>query len=52
MADGEAEPVVMKLDVRISNTKSMRDKLTQNQLATLRELASSGHDPFIAACYC
>jgi hypothetical protein len=35
--DGEAEPVVVKLGVWVSNTKSRRDKLAQDQLA-LREL--------------
>ncbi|HCA87777.1 MAG TPA: helicase [Streptomyces sp.] len=35
--DGE-EPVVVKLGVWISNTKSRRDKLTQEQLGALREL--------------
>jgi hypothetical protein len=32
----EAEPVVVKLGVWISNTKSRRDKLTQDQLNALR----------------
>ncbi|MFG2563728.1 Helicase associated domain protein [Streptomyces sp. NPDC048496] len=36
--DGEAEPVVVKLGVWVSNTKSRRDKLTQEQLVALREL--------------
>ncbi|GAB2331265.1 hypothetical protein STREPTOSP366_64140 [Streptomyces variabilis] len=36
--DGEAEPVPVKLGVRVSNTKSRRDKLAQDQLAALREL--------------
>lgn len=36
--DGEAEPVVVKLGVWASNTKSRRDKLTQEQLDALREL--------------
>lgn len=36
--DGEAEPVVVKLGVWISNTKSRRDKLTAEQLDALREL--------------
>ncbi|NGO13125.1 DEAD/DEAH box helicase family protein [Streptomyces sp. HC44] len=35
---GEAEPVAVKLGVWISNTKSRRDKLTQEQLNALREL--------------
>ncbi|MEJ1202577.1 MULTISPECIES: Helicase associated domain protein [unclassified Streptomyces] len=36
--DGEAEPVLVKLGVWVSNTKTRRDKLTQEQLAALREL--------------
>ncbi|MFJ3214256.1 DEAD/DEAH box helicase [Streptomyces flaveolus] len=36
--DGEAEPALVKLGVWVSNTKSRRDKLTQEQLAALREL--------------
>jgi hypothetical protein len=36
--DGEAEPVAVKLGVWVSNTKSRRDKLTQDQLDALREL--------------
>ncbi|MEU1050713.1 Helicase associated domain protein [Streptomyces sp. NPDC005897] len=36
--DGEAEPVTVKLGVWVSNTKSRRDKLAQDQLAALREL--------------
>jgi superfamily II DNA or RNA helicase len=36
--DGETEPVTVKLGVWISNTKSRRDKLTQDQLDALREL--------------
>ncbi|MGY1583257.1 Helicase associated domain protein [Streptomyces sp. MN13] len=36
--DGEAEPVVVKLGVWVSNTKSRRDKLTHEQLDALREL--------------
>ncbi|MFB6962822.1 Helicase associated domain protein [Streptomyces sp. NPDC056309] len=36
--DGEAEPVVVKLGVWVSNTKSRRDKLAQDQLDALREL--------------
>ncbi|MGW7757082.1 Helicase associated domain protein [Streptomyces violaceusniger] len=35
---GEAEPVVVKLGVWVSNTKSRRDRLTQEQLVALREL--------------
>ncbi|MGW7688508.1 Helicase associated domain protein [Streptomyces asiaticus] len=35
---GEAEPVAVKLGVWVSNTKSRRDKLAQDQLAALREL--------------
>lgn len=36
--DGEAEPVTVKLGVWISNTKSRRDKLTADQLASLAAL--------------
>ncbi|MFJ5635338.1 Helicase associated domain protein [Streptomyces goshikiensis] len=36
--EGEAEPVVVKLGVWISNTKSRRDKLTADQLAALAKL--------------
>ncbi|MGW3781595.1 helicase associated domain-containing protein [Streptomyces sp. NPDC005091] len=36
--DSEAEPVVVKLGVWVSNTKSRRDKLTQEQLDALRKL--------------
>nr|WP_246111623.1 helicase associated domain-containing protein [Streptomyces hawaiiensis] len=36
--DREAEPVVVKLGVWISNTKSRRGKLTQEQLDALRKL--------------
>ncbi|MEU8718365.1 Helicase associated domain protein [Streptomyces sp. NPDC048663] len=36
--DGEAEPAAVKLGVWVSNTKSRRDKLTQDQLDALREL--------------
>ncbi|MFJ9352573.1 Helicase associated domain protein [Streptomyces sp. NPDC101237] len=36
--EGEAAPVVVKLGVWISNTKTRRDKLTPEQLATLTEL--------------
>ncbi|MFJ3505742.1 Helicase associated domain protein [Streptomyces sp. NPDC090135] len=36
--DGEAEPVVVKLGVWVSNTKSRRDKLTADQLAALAQL--------------
>lgn len=38
-ADGETEPVVVKLGVWVSNTKSRRDKLDQEQLAALRGLS-------------
>ncbi|MFE5966207.1 Helicase associated domain protein [Streptomyces sp. NPDC056463] len=37
-ADGETEPVVVKLGVWVSNTKSRRDKLGQEQLNALAEL--------------
>ncbi|WP_026179408.1 DEAD/DEAH box helicase [Streptomyces hokutonensis] len=36
--DGETEPVVVKLGVWVSNTKSRRDKLSIAQLAALAEL--------------
>ncbi|MFD9217790.1 Helicase associated domain protein [Streptomyces sp. NPDC059544] len=36
--DGEAAPVTVKLGVWVSNTKSRRDKLTQEQRDALREL--------------
>ncbi|MFF3062392.1 helicase associated domain-containing protein, partial [Streptomyces sp. NPDC057909] len=36
--DGETEPMVVKLGVWVSNTKSRRDKLTAEQLDALREL--------------
>ncbi|BCL33449.1 Helicase associated domain protein [Streptomyces aurantiacus] len=36
--DGETEPVVVKLGVWISNTKTRRDKLAQEQRAALTEL--------------
>lgn len=36
--DGETEPVVVKLGVWVSNTKTRRDKLAQEQLNALREL--------------
>ncbi|WP_217142051.1 DEAD/DEAH box helicase [Streptomyces sp. AC627_RSS907] len=38
VVDGEEEPAVVKLGVWISNTKTRRDKLTQEQLDALREL--------------
>ncbi|WP_073865842.1 DEAD/DEAH box helicase [Streptomyces sp. CB01249] len=37
-ADGEAEPMTVKLGVWISNTKSRRDRLDADQLAALAEL--------------
>ncbi len=36
--EGGAEPVVVKLGVWVSNTKSRRDKLTADQLAALAKL--------------
>lgn len=36
--EGATEPVVVKLGVWVSNTKTRRDKLTQEQLAELRAL--------------
>jgi hypothetical protein len=38
VVDGKTEPVVVKLGVWVSNTKSRRDKLTAEQLNALREL--------------
>ncbi|MFD3585730.1 Helicase associated domain protein [Streptomyces sp. NPDC058683] len=37
-ADGETEPVLVKLGVWVSNTKFRRDRLAQEQLDALREL--------------
>jgi hypothetical protein len=39
--DGETEPVAVKLGVWVSNTKSRRDKLAQDQLDALAELGVS-----------
>lgn len=39
--DGEERPVVVKLGIWISNTKTRRDKLTAEQLDALRELGIS-----------
>ncbi|TXS33139.1 hypothetical protein EAO71_03495 [Streptomyces sp. ms191] len=36
--DGETEPVIVRLGVWVSNTKSRRDKLTRDQLDALRML--------------
>ncbi|MEV8129413.1 Helicase associated domain protein [Streptomyces sp. NPDC085944] len=36
--DGEAEPMIVKLGVWVSNTRARRDKLTAKQLDALREL--------------
>ncbi|MFF0052709.1 helicase associated domain-containing protein [Streptomyces sp. NPDC005498] len=36
--DGEAEPVVVKLGVWVSNTRARRDKLSAEQLDALRDL--------------
>lgn len=38
--DGETEPVVVKLGVWVSNTKSRRDRLTQEQRNALRKLGA------------
>ncbi|MEV0227204.1 Helicase associated domain protein [Streptomyces sp. NPDC050704] len=38
VVDGEAGPVVVRLGVWVSNTKSRRDKLAQEQLDALRKL--------------
>jgi hypothetical protein len=47
--DGEAEPVVVKLGVWISNTKSRRDKLAAEQLAALAALGMDWAGPAPAA---
>ncbi|MFJ5901927.1 hypothetical protein ACIQFZ_42945 [Streptomyces sp. NPDC093064] len=36
--DGETEPVIVKLGVWVSNTKTRRDKLAPEQRNALREL--------------
>ena len=38
VVDGESEPVIVKLGVWISNTKSRRDRLDADQQAALRQL--------------
>ncbi|MGW1771466.1 hypothetical protein [Streptomyces sp. NPDC002104] len=38
--EGEAEPVVVKLGVWVSNTKNRRDRITVDQLAALAELGT------------
>ncbi|MBB6440201.1 hypothetical protein [Streptomyces candidus] len=43
--DGEAEPVVVKLGVWISNTKSRRDRLDADQLAALTALGVDWASP-------
>ncbi|MFB8016900.1 helicase associated domain-containing protein, partial [Streptomyces rochei] len=49
--DGEAEPVLVKLGVWISNTKSRKDRLDTDQLATLAKLGMdwAGPTPAIEA---
>lgn len=42
---GETEPVIVKLGVWISNTKSRRDKLTADQLAALAALGMDWAGP-------
>jgi hypothetical protein len=42
--DGETEPVIVKLSVWVSNTKSRRDKLTQDQLTRYGSSAWSGRN--------
>lgn len=37
-ADGETEPVTVKLGVWVSNTRARRDKITRQQMDALREL--------------
>jgi hypothetical protein len=46
--DGEAEPVVVKLGVWISNTKSRRDRLDADQLAALAALGMDWARPVTA----
>ncbi|MCX4625146.1 helicase associated domain-containing protein, partial [Streptomyces albogriseolus] len=36
--DGETKPVTVKLGIWVSNTKTRRDKLSAEQLTSLREL--------------
>lgn len=43
--EGEVEPVVVKLGVWVSNTKSRRDKLTADQLAALAKLGMDWAGP-------
>ncbi|MFI6951743.1 Helicase associated domain protein [Streptomyces sp. NPDC050422] len=43
--DGETEPVIVKLGVWISNTKSRRDRLDADQLAALRKLGMEWNGP-------
>ncbi|WP_443044044.1 hypothetical protein [Streptomyces sp. NBC_00322] len=38
MVEGQEEPAEHRLGVRVSNTKSRRDKLTQEQRTALAEL--------------
>jgi superfamily II DNA or RNA helicase len=47
--DGETEPVIVKLGVWISNTKSRRDRLDANQLAALAELGMEWAGAVLAA---
>jgi hypothetical protein len=43
--DSEAEPVVIRLGVWISNTKSRRDRLDADQLAALAKLGMDWAEP-------
>ncbi|MFG2632178.1 Helicase associated domain protein [Streptomyces sp. NPDC048473] len=45
VVDGEAEPVIVKLGVWISNTKTRRDRLSADQLATLAALGMDWAGP-------
>ncbi|WP_079034585.1 DEAD/DEAH box helicase [Streptomyces hirsutus] len=47
--DGETEPVVVRLGVWVSNTKTRRDKLSAEQLDALRELGIQWAGPVLAA---
>ncbi|MFD8211489.1 hypothetical protein ACFV2S_34495 [Streptomyces sp. NPDC059695] len=43
--EGEAEPVVVKLGVWVSNTETRRHKLSAEQLASLKELGIDWAQP-------
>jgi hypothetical protein len=46
--DGETDPVIVKLGVWVSNTKTRRDKLTAEQRAALTELGIEWVPPTLA----